>query len=67
MAIAHLQGAQHKIRGQCVETQPGNTVAGALLHRSSLVWNDHAAPLAACSASRKDRFAAMRIFETGSN
>jgi len=66
MAVAHLQGAQQSSPGQCVETRTGSDFAGALRRRSSLEWNDHAALLASCIAIRKDRFAAMRIFETGS-
>ncbi len=67
MAVAHLQGAQQSIPGQCVETQPGSAFAGALRRRLSLEWNDHTTLLASCIASRKDRFAAMRITEAGSN
>jgi len=67
MAIAHLQGAQQSSPGQCVETRPGSAFAGALQRHSSLEWNNHAAFLASCIASRKDSFAAMRIVETGSN
>jgi hypothetical protein len=66
MAVAHLQGAQQSIPGQCVETQQGSAFAGALRRRSSLEWNDHTALLASCIASRKVCFAAMRIVETGS-
>jgi len=67
MAVAHLQGAQQSSPGQCVETHSGSAFAGALQRRSSLEWNDHAALLASCIASRKDGFAAMRIVEAGSN
>jgi hypothetical protein len=66
MTVAHLQGAQQSIPGQCVETHSGSAFAGALQRRLSLEWNNHTALLASCSASRKDRFAAMRKIETGS-
>ena len=45
----------------------GSAFAGALRRRSSLEWNDHTALLPSCIASRKERFAAMRIVETGSD
>ena len=67
MAVAHSQGAQQSSPGQCVETQSGIAFAGALRRRSSLKWNDHIALLASCIECRKDRFAAMRIVETGSD
>ncbi len=67
MAVAHSQGAQQCSSGQCVETYPGNAFARALRRRSSLEWNNHSALLASCIASRKDRIAAMRIVETGSD
>jgi len=66
MAVAHLQGAQQSIPGQCVETRTGSAFAGTLRRRSTLEWNDHTALLASCTASRKDRFAAMLIVEAGS-
>jgi hypothetical protein len=66
MAVAHLQGAQQSSPGQCVETHPGSAFAGTLQRRSSLEWNDHTALLASRIVSRKDRFAAMRIIESGS-
>jgi len=49
------------------QTHSGSAFAGALQRRSSLEWNDHAALLASCIASRTDGFAAMRIVEAGSN
>ncbi len=48
------------------ETQTGSAFAGAQLRHSSLIWNDHTALLVSCCASRKDRFAAMRVYEIGS-
>ena len=67
MAVANLQGAQQSTPGQCVETHPGSAFAGTLRRRSSLEWNNHTTLLASCIASRKGRFAATRIFETGSD
>jgi hypothetical protein len=44
----------------------GSAFAGALQRRSLLEWNDHTSLLASGIASRKDRFAAMRNYEIGS-
>ena len=63
----HLQGSQQSIPGVCAETGTGSDSAGALRRYSSLRWNYHIALLVPCSPSRRVRFAAMRIYEMGSN
>jgi len=51
----------------CGETHTGSDSAGVLPRCSSLIWNDQTAFLAPCRPFRRVRFAAMRIYEMGSN
>jgi hypothetical protein len=45
----------------------GSAIAGDLLRRSLLEWNDHTALLAPCTSSREGGFAAMWVYEIGSD
>jgi hypothetical protein len=56
-----------KLLGQWRETRLGSALAGGLLCRSLLEWNNHTAFLASRSSSRKGCFATMDIIETASS